>query len=87
MGHWDGKQLAELKNELNRIKTEMAQEGANDRVAPDGVPHRDQFPAELSDFNAYPLWGCDGENCLCGAGANRVEKVEDVRRFSLIDYH
>ena len=32
VGQWDGKQLAELKNELKRIKEEMAQEGANDRV-------------------------------------------------------
>lgn len=86
VGQWDGKSVDDLKLELARIKAELRKLG-DDRLAPAGIPHRDQFPPELESFNAYPLWGCDGEYCLCGAGATRVETVEDVRRYSLIDYH
>jgi hypothetical protein len=87
VGQWDGNQVSDLQNELKRIREAIARDDLNDRVAPDGIPHRDQFPTELDKFNAYPLWGCDGKHCLCGAGANRIETTEDVRRYSLFDYH
>lgn len=86
-GRWDGKDVRDLQRELERIKAELKSSGGDDKVTPAGVPHRDQFPQELRNFNAYPLWGCDGRSCLCGANANRIVSIEDVRRYSLIDYH
>ena len=39
-------------------------------------------------FNAYPLWGCDKQgSCLVGASANRIESVEKVLAFSLVEHH
>lgn len=88
VGAWDGKRVEDLQVELARIKSELAGEGSVDRVATAGVPHGDQIPEDLRTFRAYPIWGCDvAENCLCGANANRIVSVRDVRQFSLIDHH
>lgn len=88
VGSWDGENLEDLRKELDRIKAALAAEGANDRLAPSGIPHADQLPEDLRTFKAYPIWGCDqNQNCLCGANANRVVSVKDVRQYSMIDHH
>jgi hypothetical protein len=44
--------------------------------------------ADLQSFKAYHLWGCDTNGqCLVGSGANRIESVEKVLSFSLLDHH
>lgn len=52
------------------------------------MPHRDQLHQDLLEFKAYHLWGCDrhGE-CVVGTNANRIESVDKVLSFSLIDHH
>jgi hypothetical protein len=88
VGRWDGKSVHELKDELARIKREASSQNAGEKVIPSGIPHADQMPSDLRTFTAYLIWGCDAEgNCLCGANANRVVSVEDVRQYSLIDHH
>ena len=88
VGSWDCKRLEDLQSELARIKGALALEGSSDRLAPSGIPHQDQLPEDLRTFRAYPIWGCDlNQNCLCGANANRVVSVKDVRQFSMIDHH
>jgi hypothetical protein len=88
IGKWDGRDVVDLQQELARIRRELEKDRSSDRPVPTSIPHRDQLPIDLHKFTAYVIWGCDsGENCLCGANANRVVTVADVRRFSLIDHH
>ena len=88
VGSWDGGSAQDLKKELGRIMQMLAWERKGERVAARGMPHRDQLHPDLQNFNAYPLWGCDKQgSCLVGAGANRIEPVEKVLLFSLIDHH
>ena len=78
VGRWDGQDVKTLQQELARIKHEVP----DDRVEPDGVPHRDQFPDDLKNFTPYILWACDrNEVCLVGSGANRTETVASIREF------
>lgn len=78
VGRWDGQDVKTLQQELARIKREVP----DDRVEPDGVPHRDQFPDDLKNFTPYILWACDrNEVCLVGSGANRTETVASIREF------
>ena len=78
VGRWDGQDVQTLQQELARIKREVP----DDRVEPDGVPHRDQFPDDLKNFTPYILWACDrSEVCLVGSGANRTETVASIREF------
>ena len=78
VGRWDGQDVKTLQQELARIKREVP----DDRVEPDGVPHRDQFPDDLKNFTPYILWACDrSEVCLVGSGANRTETVASIREF------
>jgi len=88
VGSWDGKSSKELMAEIRRIKVALAQEKSSDTLVSKEMPHREQIHADLQNFNAYHLWGCDvnGE-CLVGAGANRIESVDKVLSFSLIDHH
>jgi len=52
------------------------------------MPHREQLPEDLHSFKAYHIWGCDKSGrCLVGTNADRIEPVEKVRSFSLIDHH
>jgi len=88
VGNWDGASASELMKELTRIRKVLADEGKNEKLAPRDMPHRDQIPEDLSNFRAYPLWCCDKEgNCLVGAGANRLEPVQKVLAFSLVEHH
>lgn len=88
VGSWDGKSAEELKQELTRIRRLLESEGKGEKVQPRDMPHRDQLHADLQNFRAYPLWGCDKDgSCLVGAGANRIESVEKVLSFSLVEHH
>ena len=88
VGQWDGKNISELQSELARIKRELGRQSTTEKVLPAGVPHSDQMPSDLRTFTAYLIWGCDqSNNCLCGANANRVVSLKDVRQYSLIDHH
>jgi hypothetical protein len=87
VGSWDGNSAEELKQELARIRQMLASEGKGEKVQPRDMPHRDQLPTDLQSFNAYPLWGCDKGSCLVGAGANRIEPMEKVLAFSLVEHH
>jgi hypothetical protein len=88
VGSWDGNSAEELKNELVRIRQVLASEGKGEKIHFRDIPHRDQLPPDLQNFNAYPLWGCDKSgSCLVGAAANRIEPVEKVLAFSLVDHH
>ena len=82
VGQWDGKDVNELKDELARIKRELATQGEGDKVEPAGVSHQDQLPDDLQGFTAYIIWACDqNEVCLVGSGANRTESVASIREF------
>ncbi len=88
VGSWDGGSVEDLKQEITRINQVLASEGKGERFAAREMPHREQLHPDLQSFNAYPLWGCDKQgSCLVGAGANRIEPVEKVLLFSLIDHH
>ena len=88
VGSWDGADIQDLQQELDRIRQQLRSEGSTEKLIPTEMPHRDQLPADLQSFAAYPIWGCDRKNlCLCGARANRAVSVEDVRQYSLIDHH
>lgn len=88
VGSWDGKCTKELMAEIRRIKTTLAQERAADTLISKEMPHREQLHEDLKSFRAYHLWGCDESGqCLVGSGANRIESVEKVLSFSLIDHH
>lgn len=88
VGSWDGRRIEDLQTELTKIKATLAAEGSTDRLAPMGMPHAEQLPEDLRSFKAYPIWSCDlNQNCLCGANANRVVSVKDVRQYSMIDHH
>jgi hypothetical protein len=88
VGSWNGNSAEELKQELTRIRQVLASEGKGEKVQPRDMPHRDQVPTDLQNFNAYPLWGCDKNgSCLVGAGANRIEPVSKVLSFSLVEHH
>ena len=88
VGSWDGNSAEALKQELARIRQVLASEGKGEKVQFRDIPHRDQLPADLHSFNAYPLWGCDKSgSCLVGAAANRIEPVAKVLSFSLVEHH
>ena len=88
VGSWNGNSAQELKDELTRIKKGLAAEKSRGKLIPHDMPHRDQIPEDLKSFNAYPLWGCDkSQSCLVGASASRIEPVQKVLSFSLIEHH
>lgn len=88
VGLWDGVSAKDFMQELCRIRKELAAEGKGEKIQPRDMPHRDQLPADLQSFNAYPLWGCDKEGqCVVGAAANRIEPVQKVLSFSLVEHH
>lgn len=88
VGSWDGKSVTELMAEIKRIKTALAGEGSTDTLVSKEMPHREQLHEDLKEFRAYHLWGCDlSGQCLVGTGANRLETVDKVLSFSLIDHH
>ena len=88
VGTWDGASASELMKELARIRQMFADENSNEKLSPKDMPHRDQIPNDLQNFRAYPLWSCDKEGtCLVGAGANRLEPVQKVLSFSLVEHH
>lgn len=88
VGFWDGNYARDLMAEIARIKKMLAEENAGDSLDSREMPHRDQLHEDLHNFRAYHLWGCDkhGE-CVVGTNANRIESVEKVLAFSLIDHH
>lgn len=88
VGQWSGETVQDLQMELTRIRETLRSENSSERLVAKQMPHRDQLPEDLHNFKAYHIWGCDqGGNCLVGTHANRVEPVDKVRTFSLIDHH
>lgn len=88
VGSWDGVSAKDLMQELARVRKQLADEKSSEKINPRDLPHRDQIPADLHNFRAYPLWCCDKEGtCLVGAGANRLEPVQKVLAFSLVEHH
>ncbi len=88
VGSWDGKDINELKDEILRIKKQMAADGLREKLDSRMMPHREQLHENLLEFKAYHLWGCDQNGqCLVGTAANRIESEEKVLSFSLIDHH
>ena len=88
VGSWNGNSAKELMQELARIRKQLAGEKSSEKVAPREMPHREQIPTDLQNFRAYALWGCDKDgSCLVGAGANRIEPVDKVLAFSLVEHH
>ncbi len=88
VGSWNGDKVRDLMAEIARIKQVLQSEGASDSLESRVMPHREQLHGDLLQFKAYHLWGCDkhGE-CLVGTAANRVESIEKVLSFSLVDHH
>lgn len=88
VGSWNGNDVRDLMAEIERIKKLLHAEGAIDTIDSRQMPHREQLHEDLHDFRAYHLWGCDkrGE-CLVGTAANRIESMQKVLAFSLIDHH
>ena len=88
VGNWNGESAQELMQELGRIRKLLASEKSSEKLVPREMPHREQLPNDLINFNAYPLWGCDKKgSCVVGAGANRIEPVQKVLSFSLVEHH
>ena len=88
VGSWDGVCAKEFMAEIGRGRKALAAAGNGEKLQPRDMPRRDQLPADLKSFNAYPLWGCDKNGqCVVGAGANRIEPVEKVLSFSLVEHH
>ena len=88
VGEWSGESALELQSELFRIKESLRSENSTDRLNAKEMPHREQLPEDLHNFKAYHIWGCDrGGQCLVGTHANRIEPLDKVRSFSLIDHH
>ncbi len=88
VGQWSGESAKELQGELARIRGELQSDNSSDRLVAKQMPHREQLPEDLHNFKAYHIWGCDHDgNCLVGTHANRIEPLEKVRSFSLIDHH
>ena len=88
VGSWNGNSAQELINELARIRKELAAAKSSEKLIPREMPHNEQIPADLKTFKAYPLWGVDKSGaCLVGAGANRIEPLEKVLAFSLVEHH
>lgn len=88
VGQWSGESAEELQSELSRIREELQSSNSTDRLVAKQMPHRDQLPEDLHNFKAYHIWGCDRNGqCLVGTHANRIEPVDKVRTYSLIDHH
>ncbi|KAB2321274.1 hypothetical protein F8A86_05175 [Betaproteobacteria bacterium SCN1] len=88
VGSWNGERAQDLMAELKRIKGMLASERATDTLDSRAMPHREQLHPDLVDFRAYHLWGCDRHGqCVVGTNANRIESVDKVLSFSLIDHH
>jgi hypothetical protein len=88
VGSWNGECAKQLMAEIARINQALAQEKATDKVDSGEMPHREQIHNDLQNFKAYHLWGCDKNGqCLVGTAANRIESVQKVLSFSLVDHH
>ena len=88
VGSWNGECAKQLMSEIARIKQVLAHEKAVDTLDSRMMPHREQIHNDLQKFKAYKLWGCDKNGqCLVGGGANRIESIDKVLSFSLIDHH
>jgi hypothetical protein len=88
VGNWNGESANELMKTLADIRKQLAGEGSSDKLVARDMPHREQIPDDLKNFNAYPLWCVDKNgSCLVGAAANRIESVEKVLTFSLVEHH
>ena len=88
VGQWSGERAEELQTELSRIRAELKAGNSTERLVAKEMPHRDQLPEDLHKFKAYHIWGCDlSGNCVVGTHADRIEPLDKVRSFSLIDHH
>ena len=88
VGEWSGERAEDLQQELARIRGSLQTQNSRERLVAKQMPHRDQLPEDLHRFKAYHIWGCDRSGlCLVGTHANRIEPLDKVRSFSLIDHH
>lgn len=88
VGQWSGESAEALQTELERIRNQLKSDNSTERLIAKQMPHREQLPEDLHSFKAYHIWGCDQSgHCLVGTHANRIEPVDKVRTFSLIDHH
>ena len=88
VGRWNGDSAQDLMGEIARIKQALRQENSSETLDSRAMPHREQLPTDLLEFRAYHLWGCDKRgSCVVGTNANRIESVEKVLSFSLIEHH
>ncbi len=88
VGSWNGVCAKELMGEIARIKKVINQESSSETLDSRSMPHREQIHNDLQNFKAYHLWGCDKNGqCLVGTGANRIESMDKVLSFSLVDHH
>lgn len=88
VGSWNGECAKQLMAEIARINQALVQEKAADILDSRMMPHREQIHNDLQNFKAYKLWGCDKNGqCLVGGAANRIESIDKVLSFSLIDHH
>lgn len=88
LGQWNGQRAEDFMQELKRVMKALKDTGSQEKLNPKDMPHRDQIPEDLLTFKAYRLWGCDRNNvCVVGSKADRLEPVEKVRTYSLIDHH
>lgn len=88
VGSWNGESAKDLMGEIARIRKVISQESSSDTLDSRTMPHREQIHNDLQNFKAYHLWGCDKNGqCLVGTGANRIESMDKVLSFSLVDHH
>lgn len=88
LGNWNGECAKELMQEIARIKKVITQENLDETLDSRSMPHREQIHSDLQNFKAYHLWGCDKNGqCLVGTGANRIESMNKVLSFSLVDHN
>lgn len=88
VGSWNGESAKDLMSEIARIRKVISQESSSDTLDSRTMPHREQIHNDLQNFKAYHLWGCDKNGqCLVGTGANRIESMDKVLSFSLVDHH
>jgi hypothetical protein len=88
VGQWSGENVEALRVELQRIREALRSESSRERLVAKQMPHREQLPEDLHSFKAYHIWGCDTSGqCLVGTNADRIEPLDKVRSFSLIDHH
>ena len=76
LGEWDGENIEDLVQELERIEEFADANYAN-------LPHNKNIPEDLRNQveKDLPLWACDKKGmCLLGEHADKVRSVEQIRK-------